>query len=215
MISIILADDHPIVRQGLRDLLRAETDFHVMAEAQDGLEVIELAEQLQPDVLVLDLMMPGLGGLEVTRLIRQRVPGTHVIILSMHADESYVFEALKNGAAGYILKDSTTSDLVQAIRAALAGERFLSPPLSDQGVEAYFNKAKGGELDRYKTLTTRERQVLQLAAEGRTNAQIATRLTIGRRTVENHRANMMRKLKLRQQTELVRYAIRKGILRQT
>ncbi|MGB4976865.1 MAG: response regulator transcription factor [Anaerolineae bacterium] len=208
----MLADDHPIVRQGLRALLEAETDFQLVGEAGDGLEAVGLVERVKPDVLVLDLMMPGLAGFEVARQTRQRSPQTRIVILSMHADEGYVLEALTAGASAYVLKKSATADLVKAIRDAIAGRRFLSPPLSEHLIDAYVEKTKSAPLDSYNTLTPREREVLQLAAEGHTNAKIATRLSISPRTVEMHRASVMRKLGLQNQVELVRYALQRGIL---
>ena len=210
--KIVLADDHPIVRQGLCALLEAETDFQVVGEAGDGLEAVALVERVKPDVLVLDLMMPTLSGLEVARQTRQRSPQTRVVILSMHADEGYVLEALTAGASAYVLKKSTAGDLVKAIRDAIAGRRFLSPPLSERLIDAYVEKTRSAPLDSYNTLTPREREVLQLAAEGHTNAAIATRLSISPRTVEMHRASVMRKLDLQNQVELVRYALQRGIL---
>lgn len=212
MTSIVLADDHPVVRQGLRALLEAETDFRLIGEAGDGLEAVQLAERLCPNVLVLDLMMPGLNGLEVARRVSQRTPQTRIVILSMYASEAYVLEAMKNGAAGYVLKDSTAADLVKAIREVAAGRRYLSSPLSERAIEVYIESAKATTLDLYDTLTTREREVFQMVVEGRTNAEIAARLMISPRTVETHRANLTRKLGLRTQTELVRYALRRGIL---
>jgi DNA-binding NarL/FixJ family response regulator len=196
----------------LRALLEAEPDLTVAGEAADGLTTVHLVERVKPDVLVVDVMMPALNGLEVTRQVVRRSPDTRVIVLSMYSDESYVMEALKNGAAGYVLKSSTRSDLVQAIREVMAGERYLSAPLSARAVEAYVERAKGTEVGAYDTLTSREREVLQLAAEGHTNAEIAARLSISSRTVETHRSAVMRKLGLRRQTDLVRYALRRGIL---
>jgi two-component system response regulator NreC len=209
--TIVLADDHHVVRQGLRSLLEAEPDFSVVGEAGDGLEAAQLIECLRPDVLVLDLMMPGLNGLEVTRQVSQRSPRTHVVILSMHPNEAYVLEALRAGAAAYVLKESTSAELVRAVREAVAGWRYLSPPLSERAIEAYMQRAESAVLDPYETLTAREREIL-LAAEGHTNAEIADRLFISRRTVETHRANLMRKLGLRTQTDLISYALRQGIL---
>jgi len=208
----VLSDDHPVVRQGLRALLEAETDFRLIGEAGDGLEAVQLAERLCPNVLVLDLMMPGLNGLEVARRVSQRTPQTRIVILSMYASEAYVLEAMKNGAAGYVLKDSTAADLVKAIREVAAGRRYLSSPLSERAIEVYIESAKATTFDLYDTLTTREREVFQMVVEGRTNAEIAARLIISPRTVETHRANLTRKLGLRTQTELVRYALRRGIL---
>jgi two-component system response regulator NreC len=212
MTAIVLADDHHVVRQGLRSLLEAEPGFSVIGETGDGLEVTQLVERLRPDVLVLDLMMPGLNGLEVTRQVSQRSPRTHVVILSMHANEAYVLEALRAGAVAYVLKESTSAELVRAVREAVAGRRYLSPPLSERAIEAYMQKAESATLDPYETLTAREREVLHLVAEGHTNAEIADRLFISRRTVETHRANLMRKLSLRTQTDLISYALRRGIL---
>jgi two-component system response regulator NreC len=213
MTTIALADDHHIVRQGLRRLLEDEPDFQVVGDTGDGLEALQLVERLQPDVLVVDLAMPGLSGLEVTRQVCQRSPQTRVIILSMYANEAYVLEALKNGAAGYVLKESSGVDLVLAMREALAGRRYLSPPLSEHAIEAYLKKVDTGPPDPYETLTAREREVLHLAAEGHTNNQIAKRLSISPRTVETHRANLMRKLGLNNHAELIRYALGRGILK--
>lgn len=211
-VSILLADDHHVVRQGLRALLEAEPGFHVVGEAADGVETTQLVEQLRPDVLVLDLMMPSLNGLEVTQLVNQRSPGTSVIILSMYDNEAYVVEALKNGAAGYVLKNATVECLVEAVQAVIEGRRYLSPPLSEHTIETYMRKAREAPFDPYETLTNREREVLHLVAEGYTNAEIADRLFISRRTVETHRANMMRKLGLKSHIDLLRYALRRGIL---
>jgi two-component system response regulator NreC len=213
--TIVLAEDHQIVRQGLRALLEAEPDFCIIGEAANGLEAAQLAERLQPDVMVVDLMMPGLNGLEVTRQVGQRVPQTQVVILSAFDNEAYVVEALGNGAAGYVLKKSSAADLAQAVREVVAGRRYLSPALSERAIETYVRyvqQVKNATLDPYETLTPREREVLHLAAEGHTNAEIAAQLSISPRTVEVHRANMMRKLGLRTPTDLIRYAMQHGIL---
>ena len=210
--TIVLADDHHVVRQGLRALLEAEPGFSVVAEAADGLAAADLVERLKPNVLVLDLMMPCLSGLEVARQVRRLSPQTRVVVLSMHANEAYVLEALRNGVAGYVLKESTAADLVQAVREAVAGRRYLSPPLSERAIEVYVQRAQATIPDIYETLTSREREVLHLVAEGYSNADIAARLSIARRTAETHRARVMRKLGLRNQTELIRYALRRGIL---
>ncbi len=212
MTTIVLAEDHHIVRQGLHILLQAERDFSIIGETGDGLEAVQLVERLHPDVLVLDLMMPSLNGLEVTRQVTKRSPQTRIIILSMHANEAYVREALRNGAAGYVLKESSAADLVQAVREAIAGRRYLSPPLSERAIDAYVQKAEAATLDVYDTLTTREREVLHLVAEGNTIGTIASRLFISPRTVETHRTNLMRKLSLRTSAELVRYALQRGLL---
>lgn len=210
--TIVLADDHHVVRKGIRALLEAEADFRLVGEASDGLETVQLVERLRPDVLVLDLMMPGLNGIEVARQVRQRSPETQVVILSMHANNDYVLEALRAGAIGYVLKEASISELVEAVHDAAAGRRFLSPVLAERAIDAYVRQTQESALDRYETLTDREREVLHLAAEGLTNAEVAERLCISRRTVETHRSNMMRKLKLENQTDLVRYALRKGVI---
>ena len=210
--TIVLAGDHFIVRQSLRALLEAEPDFRVIGEAGDGLETMPLVERLRPQVLVLDLLMPGLSGLEVARQVRQRAPETRVIVLSMHANEAYVLEALRHGAAAYVLKETSSAELVQAVRAVVAGGRYLSRPLSERALEAYVQRAEATPLDLYETLTTREREVLHLTAEGCSNTDIAARLSISPRTAETHRSNLMRKLGLQSQTELVRYALRRGII---
>ena len=212
MTTVVLADDHAIVRRGLRALLEMEPDIVLVGETEDGLETVRLVEQLSPDILIVDLVMPGLGGLEVTRQVRKSSPQTHVIVLSMHANEAYVLEALRNGALGYILKGSQVDDLVRAIREVAAGRRYLSSPLSERAIDVYVQKSEASILDNYETLTHRERQVLHLIAEGHTNAEVAGRLFISSRTAETHRANVMRKLNLQNQTDVIRYAIRRGII---
>jgi DNA-binding NarL/FixJ family response regulator len=212
MTDILLADDHPIVRQGLRALLESEPHFRLVGEAGDGIEAVRLAERLRPDVLITDMMMPGLNGLEVTRQVTKSVPKTRVIILSMYANDAYVFESLRNGASGYVLKDSQPSDLIEAVREVAAGRRYLSPPLSERALELYERKVESAPDDPYELLTTREREVLQMVAEGRTSVEIANRLFISPRTAEGHRANLMRKLGLQNHTDLVRFALKRGIL---
>ena len=211
-ISIMLADDHPVVRRGMQTLLEAEPDFSVIGETGDGLDTVREVERLQPDVLVLDLMMPGLSGLEVLRIIRQRSPRTRVVVLSMHNNNAFVVTALKEGATGYVLKGSEEQNLVHAVREAVAGRRFLSPPVTERAIDAYISQARAAPIDPHDTLTAREREVLQLAAEGKTSGEIAARLHISHRTVENHRANVMRKLGLKNQSELVCYALRRGLI---
>ncbi len=212
MTKIILADDHHLVREGLRVLLETEPDFEVVGEAADGLSAIQMVERLHPDVIIADLMMPDLNGLEVARHVSQYNAETRIIILSMHANEAYVMEALRNGASAYVLKDSRGNDLVHAVQEVLAGRRYLSPPLSERAIESYVEKAQNVELDPYETLTTREREVLHLAAQGHSAAEMAARLFLSPRTVETHRANLMRKLDLHTQTDLIRYALRRGII---
>jgi DNA-binding NarL/FixJ family response regulator len=210
--SIVLADDHRIVRQGLHALLKSEPDFNVVGEAGDGLEALELIRKLTPDVVVLDLMMPGLNGLEVARQINKQMPQTKIVVLSMYDDEGFVLAALANGVSAYVLKDAGSAEFVQAVREVAAGHRYLSPPFSDRAIEAYQEMAKPSTLDKYETLTTREREVLQLSAEGHTNGEIAARLNISVRTAETHRSRLMHKLGVHTQAELIRYALRRGII---
>jgi len=212
VITIVLADDHHVVRQGLRALLQAEADLRVVGETGDGLEAVQLVDRLSPRVLVVDLMMPGLGGLEVIRRVTHAASQTRVVVLSMHANEGYVLEALRNGATGYVLKDATAGELVEAVREVAAGRRYLSRALSRRAIEAYAQKAREAPVDAYDTLTTREREVLHLAAEGHTSGEIGERLDISPRTAETHRANLMRKLGLRTQTDLIRFAAQRGIV---
>ncbi len=212
MTDILLADDHHVVRQGLRALLAVEPHFRLVGEAGDGIEAVRLAERLRPDVLITDVVMPGLNGLEVTRQVTRSVPKARVVILSMYSDDAYVFEALRNGASGYVLKDSQAADLVKAVREVAAGRRYLSPPLSERSLEVYLRKMESAPHDPYELLTTREREVLQMVAEGHTSSEIANRLFISPRTAEGHRANLMRKLGLQNHTDLVLFALKKGIL---
>lgn len=211
-IKIVIAEDHTIVRQGIRALLSASPELRVIGEAKDGIEALRLVENLEPDILVVDLMMPALGGLEVTRRVKQMKSKTKVVILSMHEDEAYVVESLTYGAMGYVLKDSTADELVAAVREVAAGKRYLSQRLSVQSLAAFMESRRKAPQEPFDLLTSREREVIQLAAEGRTNAEIADRLVISPRTVEIHRANAMKKLGLHSQTDLIRFAIRRGIV---
>jgi two-component system, NarL family, response regulator NreC len=210
--TIVLADDHGVVRQGLRALLEKEPGFSVVGEAPDGLHAADLVERLKPDLLVLDLVLPGLGGLDVAREVVRRSPRTRIVILSMHASEAFVVQAFRNGAAAYVLKDSSAADLVRAIREVLAGRRYLSPPLSDKAIEEYVARAREGQVDVYERLTTRERQVLHLAAEGLSNPAVGERLGISPRTVQTHRSHVMEKLGLRTRRDLIVYAVSHGLL---
>jgi DNA-binding NarL/FixJ family response regulator len=211
-LTLMLADDHRIVRQGLRVILAAEPGFELVGEAADGLEAVRLAERLQPDVLVLDLMLPGLSGLEVTHQVLRRSPRTRVVILSMHSDEAYVVEALRAGASAYVLKNSGIEELVQAIREVAAGRRYFSPPITEPALSAYVHNTKDKPPDPFHTLTAREREVMHLTAAGHSGVEIGKRLFISPRTVETHRANLMRKLGVRNQKELVRFAMQRGLL---
>jgi DNA-binding NarL/FixJ family response regulator len=208
--TIILGDDHKIVLRGLRALLEVEPGFAVIGEAADGLGVMSLVERLKPDVLVLDLMRPGLGGFDVTRRVAKRLSKTRIVILSMYSSEAHVVEALRSGASAYVLKDASAEELVTAIREAAAGRRYLSTPFSNDRIESYLRRPSG--VDPYGTLTAREREVLHLVAEGLTSGEIARRLFISPRTAESHRANLMRKLGLRSRTDLVRFALQRGIV---
>jgi DNA-binding NarL/FixJ family response regulator len=211
MITAIIADDHEIVRRGLRGVLEGEGTIRVIAEAADGLAAAQLVDKHKPTLLILDLNMPRLHGLEVLRQSRTASPHTKVIVLSMHNDEPYVIEALRSGAAAYILKGSESQEISQALKEVLAGRRFLSATLSEWAINALLTKpADGG--DPLQGLTQRERMVLQLAAEGHSNPQIAEQLFISPRTAETHRTNLLRKLGLQTQTDLVRFAIRKGLI---
>jgi two-component system response regulator NreC len=207
----VLADDHAVVRQGIRAILEMERDFDVVGEASDGPAAVELVERLKPDVLVTDIGMAGLGGLDVALAVRKRSPSTRVVVLTMHANEAYVVQALRNGVLGYVLKDSGYSELIKAVRAAVAGRRHLGPPLSEQTVDSYLRRARDAEVDIYETLTAREREVLSLDAQGLTAPQIGERLSISPRTVETHRARVMQKLGVHTKIELLRYALSRGI----
>lgn len=211
-VKIILADDHPIVRQGMRSLLELQSDMCVVAEASDGLEAVQLTEKLKPDILVLDLMMPNLNGLEVLKQIKASNPRTRIIVLSMHSADGYVINAMKNGASAYVLKETGPSELVQAIQRVLEGEIYLSPVLSVRQDALFIENADRVVGDPYDLLTRREAEILQMTAEGQSSSAIAGKLSISPRTVEIHRAKLMKKLGLRNQAEIVRYALQRGIL---
>ncbi len=211
-ITVVLVDDHPVVRLGVRGLLGAQPELSLVGEASDGVEAMELVERLQPDVVVLDLMMPNLGGLEALRFIQQSSPRTRVVVFSLHNKSAFIEEALRHGATGYVLKGCPGESLLRAILEAAAGRRFLSPAAADVALDAYVQQAKSAAFEPHETLTLREREVLQMAAEGKTNAEIAKRLHISTRTVENHRTNLMHKLGLRNQSDLVRHALRHGLI---
>ena len=208
MIKIVLADDHTVVREGFRMVLESQADLQVIGEACNGIEAIQVVERLKPDVLVVDLMMPGINGLEVVRQVNRN---THVVVLTMHDHESYVIEALRNGAYGYVLKDATPKELVEAIQKAANGQRYLSAPFADRAIELYA-QMHNHVGDPYESLSDREREVLILVGQGYSNQEVAEMLQISPRTVEVHRANLMRKLNIKNQTELIRYAIQRGLL---
>ncbi len=212
-IRILLADDHTLMRAGLRLLLDRQPGLAVIGEAADGNETVELADAHKPDVVVMDISMPRLNGIEATRQIAGKHPDTAVVILSMHADESYVLRALKAGARAYLLKDSTEAELIGAIRAVREGKSFFSPGVSKTLLEDYVRRLRerGGE-DSYELLTAREREILQLLAEGKSNKETANLLKLSLYTIETHRAHILRKLGLHTVPELILYAVRKGIV---
>ena len=206
-VKILLVDDHTILRTGLRALLSSELGLQIVGEAANGLAALEAVEKYKPDIVVLDLAIPGLNGLEVTYQITRRYPNTRVVILSMFAKEAYVVEAFRNGALGYVLKGSEPKELIEAIQQAMLGERYLGAPLSEADLRKYLADTRGQNLDPIETLTLRERQIFQLTAEGLSSTEIGDRLSISFRTVEVHRAKLMRKLSINNQAELIRYAL--------
>lgn len=212
MIKIILADDHDVVRHGVKSLLKTEKDLYVAGEANNGLEVQDLIDKEKPDLLIVDLMMPGLNGLEVLQRVHKSHPQIRIIVFSMHAEEAFILQALSNGATGYVLKDASVEYLIPAIREVMKGRRFLSPPISESDLEAFMEKIEEGILDPYETLTPREKEILQMTAEGNSSPEIADILTISPRTVETHRNNIMKKMTFKSQADLIRFAIRKGII---
>jgi DNA-binding NarL/FixJ family response regulator len=210
-VTLLLADDHPIVRQGLRHLLECEPEFRIVAEAGDGIEALQKVELFKPDILVVDMMMPGVNGLEVLRQIKNISPATRTIVLSMQSADAYVVEALKNGAAGYVLKETGPGELVNAVREVTKGNQFLSAKLSERFLSSG-KRIENMPLDAYETLTPREREILQMTAEGLTSTEIGDKLMISPRTVEVHRSNLTVKLGIKNQADLIRFAIRRGIL---
>lgn len=212
-IKVLIADDHTIVRQGLRSLLESSADIRVVGEAADGRQAIELAERLQPDVVVMDIAMPGLNGLEATREIRRRFPKIRVLALTMHRDPQYAVRLLQAGAAGYLLKDSAKEALLAALQAVVRGETFLSPEVSRQVSDVYDRHGEAAAArSPFETLTTREREILQRIAEGYTSRQIAGQLAISAKTVNNHRARIMDKLNIRDIAGLTRFALQHGLI---
>jgi DNA-binding NarL/FixJ family response regulator len=215
-IRVLLADDHTIVRQGVRMCLEAMGDIDVVAEAEDGQTAVQLALQLRPDVAVVDLTMPRLNGVDAIRQIKRDAPEVEVVVLSVHDSEAYVVQALRAGAAGYVLKRNAATELVAAIRAAQEGQAYLHPSIARRVIDDYVSRIRAAEdvpsEPHERLLTPREREVLQLAAEGHSTRAIAGLLCLSTKTVEHHRASVMTKLGLRGQTELVKYAIRAGLV---
>ena len=213
VVRILLADDHTVMRNGLRLLLERQSHLQVVGEAADGRQAVALSESANPDVVIMDIGMPNLNGIEATRQIVNRNPRTAVAILSMHSDESYVIRALKAGARAYLLKDSAEADLLAAVRALTEGKSFFSPAISKILVEDYMRQLESrGAEDTYELLTNREREILQLLAEGRTNKEAANMLNLSLYTVETHRTHILQKLNLHSVPELILYAVRKGII---
>jgi DNA-binding NarL/FixJ family response regulator len=218
VIRVLLADDHTIVRQGVRLCLEAMGDIEVVAEAEDGLMAVQLAGQLKPDVAVIDLTMPRLNGVDAIRQIKRDVSDVEVVVLSVHDSEAYVVQALRAGAAGYVLKRNAATELAEAIRAAHDGQAYLHPSIARRVIDDYLSRIRATEdlhAEPHERLTPREREVLQLAAEGHSTRSIAGLLCLSTKTVEHHRASLMTKLGLRGQTELVKYAIRAGLVEST
>jgi len=213
-IRVLLADDHAVVRKGLRFLLEGEPGVQVVGEASDGREAVRLAEELKPTVVVMDVGMPQLNGIEAAAQIVKQNPQVNVIILSVHSDESYVLRALSAGAKGYLLKDSAEEDLVRAVKVAAQGKPFFSPAISEKLLDDYMRYLQQrGLKDSYELLTDREKEILQLLAEGKTNKEVAALLNLSPYTVETHRTHIMQKLNLHNTAEIVLYAVRKGIIR--
>jgi two-component system response regulator NreC len=212
-LRIVLGDDHTLVRQGFRKILEARPDWHVIGEASDGREVVRLALALHPDVVVLDIGMPLLNGIDATRQINRRYPDIRVLILSMHSDEPYIVQALKAGAKGYLLKDSADVELIRGIESIAAGKSFFSPAAARVMLDDYVRHlADKGIVDRFETLSEREREILQLIAEGHSNKEIAELLSVSPATVETHRAHVLQKLDVHNTAELVLFAVRRGII---
>jgi two-component system, NarL family, response regulator NreC len=212
-IRVFLVDDHTVVRQGLRRILESDDEIEIVGEAGDGRTAIDLVQKLRPHVVVMDVAMPELNGIEATRQIVKRVEGAKVLVLSMHGDDVYVRQALKAGARGYLLKDSEDLDLIKAVKAVRAGGSFFSPPVSKVVLSGYLgDKADGDAEDSVARLTDREREVLQLIAEGKTNKEVAHALSVSVNTIETHRKHIMEKLDLHNTAELVRFAIRTRIV---
>jgi two-component system response regulator NreC len=210
-IKVLVADDHQIMREGLRAMLEKEHDIVVLGEAEDGRMIERLARELAPDVIIMDVAMPDLNGIEATRQIVAELPGVKIIALSMHDDRRFVLNMLKAGAAGYMLKDSAFTDLAKAIRMVMSGKTYLSHEVTDIVVKDYVSSSQPAESSAFQLLSPREREVLQLLAEGKTSALIGEKLHISVKTVETHRQQIMVKLKIRSVAELTKYAIREGL----
>ena len=212
-IRIVLADDHMILRKGLRSLLEAEKRFEIVGEGENGNEVVRLVDELDPDIIVMDISMPNLNGVEATKRVKKHHPDTKVIILSRHKDEEFIFQALNAGADGYLIKESAPSELISAIESVLRGDSYLSPSVSRVVVDDYIKKANHTELvDKFESLTSREVEVLQLLAEGFSVKEISENLHVSKNTVNSHRTHIMEKLDIHSTAKLIQYAIQKGLV---
>ncbi|MDO8689189.1 MAG: response regulator transcription factor [Dehalococcoidia bacterium] len=212
-IRVLIADDHAIVRAGVRLLLESQSDMEVVGEAVDGHAAVEMVRDLEPDLILMDVAMPNMNGIEATQLIKERFPGVQVLALTMHEDERYFFRILQAGASGYVVKGASPADLLAAVRAVAQGQAYLYPSVAKQLLDDYLKRVEAGEeRDSYDGLSEREREVLRLIAEGRTSRSMADQLVLSVNTVERHRANIMGKLNLHSRAELIKYAIRKGLI---
>lgn len=211
-LRIVLAEDHTLVRAGLRTLLHQLDRVTVVGEAADGREAVELAKAHKPDMILMDISMPGLNGIDATRQVKKELPGVRVVILSMHSSEEHVMQALRAGASGYLLKESAPLELELALQAVGSGETYLSPPISRQVIEGYMQRVADTTQDALATLSVRQREILQLVAEGNSSKEIARRLDLSVKTVETHRAQLMDRLQIRDVAGLVRFAIRTGLI---
>ena len=211
-IKVLVADDHTILRQGIKSLLANEEEIEVIGEAKNGREALTIIEETLPDVILMDIAMPGLNGLEATRRIKKKFPRMKVLVLTMYTNEEYIFQILNAGANGYLVKETAFQDLISAIKAVYKNEAFMSPSISKKVINSYIKRAQNDEEETCEVLTTREREILQLIAEGNSSKKIAELLFISPKTVETHRTHIMDKLNIHNRTGLVKYAIRKGIV---
>jgi two-component system response regulator NreC len=209
---VLIADDHAIVREGLRSLLDVQSDIEVTGEARDGQEVVEMAAALKPDIILMDITMPGMNGLDATRVIKQHDPEVKILILTMHEGDEYFFKLLDAGASGYLIKGCSSGELISALRAVQQGDVFLYPTMTKKLLSDYLHRGKGGDKDSTDNLTNREKEILKYIADGNTNQEIADALVLSVATVQTHRANIMQKLGLHNSAELVKYAIRQGLI---
>ena len=209
--KVLIADDHKIVREGLKTLIDKQETMQVVAEAENGLDAVQIARKLRPDVVIMDLGMPQMNGIEATREVTAHDPEIKVIALSMHSDKRFVLQMIKAGASGYLLKDSAFEELITAIKTVVANQSYLSPKITDVVIKDYLQTLSKGDVSAFSVLTAREREVLQLLAEGRSTKEIAASLSVSVKTVETHRTQIMDKLNIRSVAELTKYAIREGL----